>query len=45
MKHRFNVFTLAALAACIFITGCNTMDGLGRDLEKAGEKVQNMSKK
>jgi predicted small secreted protein len=36
---------LAVATACIFITGCNTIDGMGRDLEKAGEKVQNMSKK
>ncbi len=42
MKHKL---ILAVVTACIFVTGCNTFEGMGRDLEKAGEKVQNMSKK
>ncbi|QYK49834.1 MAG: entericidin A/B family lipoprotein [Phycisphaeraceae bacterium] len=31
---------LAALAAAIAMTGCNTVKGVGRDIEAAGEKTQ-----
>jgi entericidin B len=27
-----------------FFTGCNTVDGMGKDLEKAGEAVQKSTK-
>ena len=38
--------TLAVmLAAVIGLTGCNTMAGLGKDIEKTGEKIQNKAKK
>ncbi len=30
---------VALLAALVF-TGCNTMKGLGKDTERAGEKIQ-----
>jgi predicted small secreted protein len=33
--------TLAFTVICLFATsGCNTMKGLGKDTEKAGEKIQ-----
>jgi entericidin B len=38
VKH----FVLIALA--IAIAGCNTIHGVGKDIEKAGEAVQNTSK-
>ncbi len=28
-------------AFCVSVVGCNTAEGLGRDLEKAGEAIQN----
>ncbi|EXI63009.1 entericidin EcnAB [Mannheimia granulomatis] len=31
---------LAILATATFLTACNTVDGVGRDVEKAGEKIQ-----
>lgn len=35
------VLTLAATLLCAaFLTGCNTMRGLGKDTERAGEKIQ-----
>lgn len=38
-KHKF--FALIILAAGIVsLTGCATLDGAGRDIEKAGEAVQ-----
>ena len=31
---------LTALFAVLSLTGCNTLDGVGEDLEDAGESVQ-----
>lgn len=31
------------LASAFFLTGCNTMNGLGKDVERLGEKVQQSS--
>ncbi len=36
-------FLLAAAAAALVLpqlTGCNTMHGAGKDIERAGEKIQ-----
>jgi predicted small secreted protein len=33
--------TMAALA----LAGCNTMQGIGKDVQKAGEKIEDASKK
>jgi predicted small secreted protein len=33
--------TIAALA----LAGCNTMQGIGKDVQKAGEKIEDASKK
>ena len=29
------------LALSAFIAGCNTMEGMGKDIERGGEKIQN----
>lgn len=34
------LFALASLAAALVLTGCNTWHGFGKDMEKAGEKIQ-----
>lgn len=31
---------LIVMACFVFLTGCNTVRGVGKDLEKAGEAVQ-----
>ena len=31
---------LAAAVMAVFATGCNTMAGAGKDIERGGEKVQ-----
>ncbi len=31
--------TAAVLSLCFFITGCNTVSGVGKDLEAGGEKI------
>lgn len=38
MKHVFLI--LSTFAVCILISGCNTMSGLGKDLKKGGEKLE-----
>jgi entericidin A len=39
--HKTTLFALAlALLSTAFLTGCNTMRGLGKDTERAGEKIQ-----
>ncbi|MGY3943945.1 entericidin A/B family lipoprotein [Aeromonas tecta] len=35
---------LLVLCACLWLLGCNTIHGMGRDVEKAGEVIQNSSK-
>jgi predicted small secreted protein len=37
--------TFALLALTVLLTGCNTINGVGKDFEKLGEKVQDASKK
>jgi len=34
-----------ALAALALLVGCNTVEGLGKDISKAGETLENASKK
>ena len=33
-------FLLVAVLAVVSITGCNTMEGFGRDMQKAGEAIE-----
>ena len=40
MKRFFVLMT-----AIVVLAGCNTMAGLGKDMEKAGEKIQEKAKK
>ena len=34
------MIALALAAAYVFITGCNTVQGAGKDIERGGEKIQ-----
>ncbi len=36
---------LALSAAVLMLTACNTMEGVGKDLSKAGEKIEEAAKK
>lgn len=38
MKKLMALFVL--MFATSLITGCNTMEGLGKDIERGGEKIQ-----
>ncbi len=40
MKKALILAALIAMSAAI--SGCNTVDGMGRDIEKAGESIQRM---
>ncbi len=33
------------VATIVVLAGCNTMAGLGKDMERAGEKIQDKAKK
>jgi predicted small secreted protein len=34
------VFCLLATLSALFFSGCNTAEGFGKDVEKAGDKIQ-----
>ncbi len=34
------VFWCLLAAFCVSTTGCNTVEGLGRDIERAGQAIQ-----
>jgi len=36
---------LMIMALALGVSGCNTLNGIGKDVEKLGEKVQDASKK
>ena len=37
--------TFMLLALSLVLAGCNTINGIGKDVEKLGEKVQDATKK
>jgi len=39
------LITLAALAAVLGLSACNTMEGLGKDITAAGDKIEEAAKK
>lgn len=41
MKRLVAIFLLAAIGT---LAGCNTMQGLGKDVERGGEKLQDEAK-
>ena len=43
MKKAITV--VLALGVWALLGGCNTIDGMGKDVQRAGEKVQSMTKK
>ena len=44
--NKLQILLLASLAALFAAigTGCNTMKGAGKDIEKAGDKIQDAAK-
>ena len=39
------LITMLALTGVFFLGGCNTVKGVGQDLQKAGEKIEDAAKK
>ena len=37
--------TIALVLAALVLAGCNTMEGLGKDLQKGGEKLEKAATK
>ena len=40
-----SMLTLLSLAVALLLGACNTVKGMGQDLQKAGEKIEGASKK
>jgi predicted small secreted protein len=38
------IYCFAALAAALTLSACNTMSGVGKDVEKGGQKIQDEAK-
>ncbi|HUW26318.1 MAG TPA: entericidin A/B family lipoprotein [Gallionella sp.] len=36
--------TIALLLAVMFLVGCNTVEGLGKDIQQGGEKLEKSAK-
>lgn len=35
------IFTLTMVTGCLLsLAGCNTVEGMGKDIQKAGEKIE-----
>jgi predicted small secreted protein len=43
MKKAITILVAAAFAA--LLAGCNTVRGMGQDIQKAGEKIEDSTKK
>lgn len=39
------LITLATLAAVLSLSACNTIEGVGKDLGRAGDKIEEAAKK
>jgi predicted small secreted protein len=39
------VITAICVAALLMLTACNTVKGMGQDIQKAGEKIEGVSRK
>ena len=42
---RKRLITLSFVAGLLLLAGCNTVKGMGQDLQKAGEKIEDAVKK
>jgi predicted small secreted protein len=39
------ILTLIAITAAVGLTGCNTVKGMGQDMQKAGTAIEDAAKK
>ena len=40
-----NLITLVCVSASLLLSACNTVKGMGQDIQKAGEKIEGAAKK
>lgn len=40
-----NLIAICAATCLLMLVGCNTVKGVGQDLQKAGEKIEDAAKK
>ena len=40
-----NIMTLLVVAAALLLSACNTVKGVGQDIQRAGEKIEGAAKK
>ncbi len=40
-----SILTLLSFSVCMILAGCNTIKGVGQDIQKAGEKIEDVGKK
>ena len=47
MKESETMFkkVMALMIVAVFAAGCNTIEGMGKDLSKAGDKIEEAAKK
>jgi predicted small secreted protein len=45
MMKKIGMGLLASLLASLVLTGCNTVEGFGKDVKKVGEKVEGAAAK
>jgi predicted small secreted protein len=39
------IIAVTLTIAFLFLSGCNTMQGAGKDIQRAGEKIENSAEK
>ncbi len=39
------IVTVISVAAVLLLSGCNTVKGVGQDIQRAGEKLEDAAKK
>jgi predicted small secreted protein len=44
-KPMKNLITLVVISTAFLLTACNTVKGMGQDIQKAGEKIEGAAKK
>jgi predicted small secreted protein len=42
---RLLITLAAAMGLAAFVAGCNTIEGMGKDISKAGDKIEDAAKK
>ncbi len=40
-----NILSFAMLAVALLLVGCNTINGMGKDIKAAGQSIEDASKK